>query len=218
MTQTGKRQTRRERNRTALIEATLDCVAESGIADTSVSRIIARAGLSRGMIHLHFDGKDKLLDAAAAYVSAQYYETLKRLFDEAGPTPQEKLAAIVRSDLGADVLNERYVRIWHAFRGASRDRATIAVHSDTRDERLISLIYQAFRAILDETGAADASEVARDATFGLLALMEGMWADYLLHPDAFDRAAAVRIVFRFLGGLMPGHFNAAGPVVARSGG
>ena len=39
-----------EASRRALIEATLDCIAEDGIAETSVSRIIERAGLLRPSI------------------------------------------------------------------------------------------------------------------------------------------------------------------------
>ena len=59
---------RKDQNRQRLIEATLDCIAEIGLVETSVSEIIARAGLSRGMIHLHFGGKDNLVIAAAKSV------------------------------------------------------------------------------------------------------------------------------------------------------
>ena len=63
----GKRQKLKEQNRVALIEATLDSIAEVGFARTSVSAIIDRANLSRGMIHLHFGGKDALVEAAAKH-------------------------------------------------------------------------------------------------------------------------------------------------------
>ena len=33
--------------------------------------------------------------------------------------------------------------------------------------------------------------------------MEGMWADYFLHSDAFDRDAAKRVVLRFIAGVLP---------------
>ena len=69
---TGRRQEIRERNRLSLIEAVLDSVAEKGISETSVSEIIQRAELSRGMIHLHFGGKDNLVNEAARYSSEQY--------------------------------------------------------------------------------------------------------------------------------------------------
>ena len=57
------------------------------------------------------------------------------------------------------------------------------------------------------------AEAARDATHGLLALLEGMWTDYLLHPDRFDRDEAMRITFRFLAAMFPSYFTLKGAVV-----
>ena len=209
---TNKRSQLREKNRQALVEATLDCVAELGIARTSVSEIIAKAGLSRGMIHLHFENKEKLIEAAAARANEIYYGQLEALLSQAGPSPQETIDAIIRSDLSEQVLNRRYVSIWYAFRGEAREREAFKRHSDTRDERLRNLAFQAFLPMLRAEGANDPSQVARDATHGLLAMLEGMWTDYLLHPQAFDRSAACRIVFRYVAALLPSHFTAAGAI------
>lgn len=205
-----KRTQMRERNRAALIEATLGCVAELGIARTSVSEIIARADLSRGMVHLHFENKDKLLEAAAKRANEIYYGQLDVLLGQAGPSPQETIDAIIRSDLSEAVLNWRYVNIWYAFRGEARERALFRAYSDTRDERLRRLAFQAFLPMLSEMRVQDAPVVARDATHGLLAMLEGMWTDYLLHPEEFDREVACRIVFRYVSALLPKHFSAAG--------
>lgn len=212
MSKSDKRSELRERNRVALIEATLDCVAEEGIARTSVSTIIERAGLSRGMIHLHFDGKDNLLEAAVAHANAHYYDGLNAQLQKAGadPSPEERIEAIVRGDLSEDVLNRRYVRIWYAFRGAAREGKTVAAYSDTRDNRLNNMAFAAFRSIVTENDMSDPDDLARDATRGTLALLEGMWTDYLIHPDTFDRNEAIRITFRFLGALMPDHFDLSG--------
>ena len=71
------RQERRNQNRVALIEATLDTIAEKGFSGTSVSAIIERANLSRGMIHLHFGGKDSLIEEAAHHSSDAYSRVWK---------------------------------------------------------------------------------------------------------------------------------------------
>lgn len=205
-----KRSQQRDRNRLALIEATLDCVAEKGIARTSVSAIIERASLSRGMIHLHFESKDKLLEAAVAHANVQYYDRLDRAVQAAGPRAQDTIDAIIRSDLSAEAMNPRLVSIWHAFRGEAHERKAFAAHSTTRDQRLRSMIFQAFLTLARDAEHSDPSELARDATHGTLAMMEGMWADYLLHPQSFNRDEAARIVFRFLTALLPGYFTLTG--------
>ncbi len=197
-------------NRHSLIDATLDSIVEIGIAQTSVSEIIKRAGLSRGMIHLHFGGKEGLFVAAVKQAGETYYNNLNRFLDEAGKPPQERVAAVVNGDLDETVLSNRTVSIWYAFRGAARERKTIAEYSDTRDERLNALLFRAFREIAESEDMGDPATVARDATHGTLALLEGMWTDYLLHPDAFDRAVAKRSVFRFLSALFSAHFDLMG--------
>lgn len=213
MEKIGKRQQAREQNRLALIESALDSVAEKGISETSVSEIIQRANLSRGMIHLHFGGKDNLIREAVRHSSEQYYDGLESLIKTAGNTGQERIEMIVRGDLSAEVLNHRSVSIWYAFRGEARNRETFAAYSDTRDARLRNMVHNAFLRIAKETKTDDPSLVARDATHGTLAMLEGMWTDYLLHPDSFDRNEALRIVFRFLSAMFPLHFHIAGSSV-----
>ncbi|MEX0302295.1 MAG: TetR family transcriptional regulator C-terminal domain-containing protein [Leisingera sp.] len=190
----------------------MDSVAEKGISETSVSEIIQRAGLSRGMIHLHFGGKDNLVQAAVQHSSEDYYGGLETLLQTAGDSGQERIEMIVRGDLSEEVLNRRNVSIWYAFRGEARNRAAVAEFSDTRDDRLRGMILQAFTRVVREAGCADGAAVARDATHGTLALLEGMWTDFLLHPDRFDREEAMRIIFRFLAAMFPAHFSLAGAI------
>lgn len=190
-----------------LIAATLDTIAEIGITDTTVSKIIARADLSRGMIHLHFGGKNQLLAAAAQAFGQQYFEELDRCVEAVGENPEAVIMAVVRADLGDALLNERSTRIWHAFRGAASTNDGIAAHSSTRDKRLRSILNKAFKRIASDYKDADQVTLARDATFGLLALLEGMWVDYLTNAHAFSRQVAVSIIRRFLSGLFPRHFG-----------
>lgn len=210
-TETTTRQARRDKNRDKLIEATLDTIAQQGISGTSVSAIIERANLSRGMIHLHFGGKDNLISEAARHSSEVYFSNLESALARPGSSAEEKISAVINNDLSAAVLNERSVRIWYAFRGESRNHAKIGSYSDTRDDRLREMMFLAFEEIVQTMNYSDVAVVSRDATHGTLALLEGMWTDYLLHPKSFNRDSAKRIIFRFLGALFPLNFSEDGP-------
>lgn len=148
-----------KRNRRLLLEATLDSVAEAGISETTVSAIIKRAGLSRGMIHLHFGGKDGLLEAAAQAFSDQYYAEMDRQLARRPGAPEDVITTLIRADLSPEIMNERSVAIWHAFRGEARTNTAIARFSDTRDKRLRDMIFLAF---LDLLGGDE--QVANDVT------------------------------------------------------
>jgi AcrR family transcriptional regulator len=65
---------RRARTRDRLFRATLEVVAERGIAAVSTRRVARAAGLSYGAIYAHFDSVDDLLHGALAYYRAHVPE------------------------------------------------------------------------------------------------------------------------------------------------
>lgn len=203
--------TARDKNRLGLIEATLQAISELGYANASVSEIIKNAGLSRGMILFHFGSKDNLIIEAATHASERYNAFFETCLKCAGPSPQEQVEAIVNNDLSENVLNATSVSVWYELRGAIYFQKELASYSDIRDERLQSVLFRLFCELSKSYDLNDATkENAEDITFAFLALMEGMWTDYLLHQTNFKRANAKRSVFRFLRTLFPNHFDLTG--------
>lgn len=192
-------------SKNALIAATLDTIAETGIGDTTVSKIIARAGLSRGMIHLHFGGKSQLLTASAEAFSKAYYVELETHVQAAGSNPVAIVMSVVKADLSEKLMNERSTRILHAFRGAAATDPGIASFSNTRDKRLRELLHSAFIEIAQSYDPRTASLQATAATYGLLVMLEGVWVDYLANAHRFSRDEAIAIVTKFIAGLFPEH-------------
>ncbi|MGH3518930.1 MAG: TetR/AcrR family transcriptional regulator [Haloechinothrix sp.] len=60
---------RREQTRTALLDATIECLVELGYARTSVHEICARAGVSKGAQQHHFATKAELMVAAVEHLT-----------------------------------------------------------------------------------------------------------------------------------------------------
>ena len=195
-----------EASKQLLIEATLDTIADIGITDATVSSIIARAGLSRGMIHLHFGGKDNLLTSAVEYYSDEYFRKMEEQIAQAGDAAADIILALVRADLSEPIMNPPSVKIWHAFRGVSHSYPSIAKFASTQDVELQEILDRAFTHIESEYGAGELSVSATEATFGTLALLEGMWVHYLSDMDGFSREGAVLLIRNFLAGLFPRHF------------
>lgn len=194
-----------EANRQLLIKATLDTIADIGVTDTSVSRICERSGLSRGMIHLHFGGKDNLLTAAAQHFSTEYYAEMDRLTDlGSDASPEDRVMAVIEADLSEALLNPRSTKIWHAFRGIASSHPGIARYSSTQDPKLVETLRLAFREIAQQNGHDP--KLVDDATSGTLALLEGMWVNYLTDTQVFSRRRSAELIRRFLGGLFPGKF------------
>jgi len=204
------REQKKSRNRHLLLTATANIIAAEGMGDTSITRIIEQAGLSRGMVHLHFGNKEALLIAVASYMSQVYFSHLKEFLNAALPQPQYQLEAIVKADLSDQILNRHNVNIWYAFRGQCHQEKAYMEYADTRDAAMKDQVYHAFLQLSGNQN--NVQNLARDATHGTLALLEGMWSDYFLHSDQFNRESARRIVFRFLSGLYPQHFDCSGAI------
>ncbi len=200
----------RRDNRQSLIDATIASIVEIGLIRTSVSEIIARAGVSRGMIHLHFQGKENLIVAAAEAAADDYYDTLKAHLVKARPEGQFQIEAMILCDLGPTGLTEEKTRIWHELRGAVRAYPALHIFSDTRDRFLQNMTVDSFSDIFRQTGCPEGAEQARDMSIAILTMMEGMWSDFMLHPENFDRARAAQIVFRVLASVLPGYFDLNG--------
>lgn len=92
---------RTEQMRERLIEATLDCLADEGYANTTVSRIIERAKTSRGAFLHHFPNKSLLIEAATLRLAKNLY----RLLGEAVATVGDTQLEASDSRLQAMILN-----------------------------------------------------------------------------------------------------------------
>ncbi len=187
--------------RKTLIEATIRSIVDVGINETTVSTIIARAGLSRGMLHLYFKNKKELVIATAEHYSNGYYEKMQSFIDTAGDDPVDRLNAMIDADLSEEILNLETVVVWNALRSIAHTDEEIRAHTTTRDKTLYGLYRQVYEEILgpDEPDRGKAGEIAA----GTIALTEGLWSDFFLYPDTFDRAGARRIVMRLIKGQVP---------------
>lgn len=71
-TPAGERRTQAERTartRAALLEATIDCLVETGYAGTTTKEIAARAGVTRGAQAHHFTSKAQLVTEAVRFLA-----------------------------------------------------------------------------------------------------------------------------------------------------
>ena len=55
-----------------LIRATVRSIAKNGLSDTTMATVAREAGLSQGIINLHFQSKDRLLVETLRYIADEY--------------------------------------------------------------------------------------------------------------------------------------------------
>ncbi len=202
---TKKRTATKQERQLQLIRATIRSVAKNGLADTTMSTVAGEAGLSQGIINLHFQSKDRLLVETLRYIADEYRTSWEKALDGAGPSPADRLAALVEVDFNMPVCDRNKLAVWFAFWGESKSRPTYRKLCATRDFQYCKEL-EALCQLLIEEGAYQGLDAMVLAT-GLSAMAEGLWLDLLISPRSITREQARNICMAYLASAFPGHFS-----------
>jgi TetR/AcrR family transcriptional repressor of bet genes len=196
--------------REQLIAATIRCVANQGLADTTIATVAREAGLSQGIINLHFQTKERLLTETLRFLADEYRSAVRQAVAKAGDTPQAGLTALVDLDFRRNICERSKLAVWFAFWGERRFRPTYRRICAERDRSYDDLVRDFCERLCAEGGYADVdSTIIAD---GLSALTDGLWLDLLVRPDSMSREQARRISMAYLADAFPRHFTRPAPV------
>jgi len=206
-----KRTASKEERQEQLIQATIRSVAGRGLSDTTMATVSSEAGLSQGIINLHFQSKDRLLVETLRYIADEYRQTWKKALAGAGGSPARQLAALVAVDFRLPVCDRNKLAVWFAFWGESKSRPTYRRICAERDRAYRNEMVQVCEALIEDGGyrGLDAETVAA----GLSAMTSGLWLDMLTNPRSMSRQDAREICIQFLATTFDRHFTPAGPIV-----
>jgi TetR/AcrR family transcriptional repressor of bet genes len=197
----------KRRSRQKLITATINSIAKSGFAETTLARVSAGAGLSRGIVNFHFRTKEALFLEALKFLSREYQENWSRAFDKAGPSAAEKLEAVLMVDFAPPLSNRNRIAAWYAYYGEAKSRPTYIAACADRDLLTYQAVIELCRTIIEEGGYSD-FDPERIAE-GISAMGEGLWLDILISPSDSNPELAKQILSTYLRALFPKHFPIA---------
>jgi len=201
----SSRKVGKEQRREQLIKSTINCISKRGIAGLTMADVTKDAGLSSGIINLHFQSKDKLFEDTLLYLSDEYEAYWDKALSGAGDSAAEKLIAIVKSDFSARVCDRKKLAVWFAFWGEAKSRPTYLQICAKSDKRNNDVVVSLCEELVREGDYIDISP-ASFAT-GLAALTNGLWLDLLMTPNNIDRNEAYKICFQYIAVSFPGHFD-----------
>lgn len=169
-----------------------------------MATVAGEAKLSQGIINLHFQSKDRLLEETLLYIVDEYRMTWYKALHGSGDSAAEKLLAVVGVDFDKRVCQRNKLAVWFAFWGESRSRLTYrkicADHGQEYKKVLTGLCEEIIR---EGEYVLNASNVAT----GLMALSVGLWLDLLLSPSEMNPEQAKEISLSYLKGVFSSHFS-----------
>ena len=186
----------KEKRRLQLIQATMRSIASNSLSETTVSTVSNEAGLSRGIISLHFHSKEKLLLETLTHVVDEYKMLFEKALQKTGDNSAERLASLVKVDFHHSVCDRNKLAVWFAFWSETKSRPTYRKLCAERDRGYDAMLLQLCTDIIaeGEYTSIDPEMAAR----GLAAMNEGLWLDMLVSPRKMSRKKALRISMAYL--------------------
>lgn len=195
----------REKRRQELIDATMKCIGRKGIAGTTLADVAKEAGLSQGIVNLHFDSKDNLFTETLRRLAGEYRIQFERTLKRSGTSPADSLLALMELDLRPSICERSKLAVWFAFWGEVKSRPTYRKICDENDRYYDDVIEQLCQDVIDDGNYANVR--ASTIALALTSMTNGMWLSCLISPQNWDRREAMHTVREYLASNFPGHFS-----------
>ncbi|MDV2475938.1 TetR/AcrR family transcriptional regulator [Rhodococcus zopfii] len=176
VTEIKRRQLRWQATRATLMAATVKSLVEHGYAGTTMQRVQAYAGVSRGTLTHHFGSMQDLLVAAIHHVAEEQLEQITTLLKERAPKqgPDELVQILHRFMSGPMFVAG--LELWLAARTDDSLRAALAPTEREFGHKM--------RAVLQQSGiGGDGTPITRDDLESLFVLFRGLAVTHILRED-----------------------------------
>jgi AcrR family transcriptional regulator len=195
----------REKRRQQLIDATMKCIGRKGLTGTTLSDVASQAGLSQGIVNLHFESKDNLLTETLRSLANEYKTQFDKALGKSGPDAADRLMALMEHDLRPSICDRRKLAVWFAFWGEVKSRPTYRKICDEYDRYYDEVVADLCNQIIAE---GDYERITgRAAAEALTSMTNGLWLSCLLSPQNWDRQLATDAVVSYLQNVFPKHFG-----------
>jgi TetR/AcrR family transcriptional repressor of bet genes len=201
----SRRTASREERRQQLIAATIKCISKKGIGSTTLGDVAQEAGLSQGIVNLHFASKENLLNETLQFLAEDYKIQFDTTLAKASPEAANKLLALMEMDLKPSVCDRQKLAVWFAFWGEVKSVPTYQKICEAYDRGYDEAINALCQSIIDEGNYTDIT--AQTVTDALSSMTDGLWLSYLISPKGFDRDVAMDAVYSYLRAVFPNHYE-----------
>jgi AcrR family transcriptional regulator len=199
-----------EQRKEALIDATLSLIAEQGVRGATVRAIAMRAEVTQGMIRHHFSSKNDLITAAYEHHMNQMTDLTSAPVAHVDGSAKARLIAFVEASLTPPVVDAGSVTLWASFLNKVREDTQMRViHQRTYDNfrnRLEALI----AAVLKAEAIAATPRELRQLAIACNAVIDGLWMEGGVLPEAFAPNELPEIGLRSVGALIGVELQEAG--------
>lgn len=194
----------REERWRQLIDAAMVSIAQHGLSGTTTAIVTETAGLSAGIVSLHFGNKENLLVATLESLAHEHRDRWAEALRTPGLDAAQRLWAIMEAHFDPGICTPTKIAVWFAFFGEARYRATYRRIVQEFDFERTTTVEDCCRKIIAEGSyeTVEPSTLARS----IESFADGLWLDLLLYPDEVSLEGATLRMRAMLNTHFPKHF------------
>lgn len=200
----SRRAASKEYRRQQLLDATIKCISEKGLGSFTLADVAREAGLSQGIVNLHFNSKDNLLYETLQFIAEDYDRAFMAALEKSPDRAADKLLALMEMDLKPAICDRKKLAVWFAFWGEVRSVPTYQKICAAYDDKYDEILFQLAEQIIREGNYNHVD--AHTVTEALSSLTDGLWLSCLVNPKTFDRGTALKSVLSYLHAVFPDHY------------
>lgn len=186
-----------EARRRQIVETAIKTIATRGYSGTSLAEIAREAGISKGVISYHFEGKGELIEEILSRLMREPAEFIKQRVDGEART-QDKLAAYIDANFEFAKGHRDYllalVDLW-GRRDSSEGPNRFDAEAYEPSRRYLSRILE----LGSRNGEVSSLPVAATASV-IQAAIDGVLLQWAFDPDAVDLDACCREIQQMVAG------------------
>jgi TetR/AcrR family transcriptional repressor of bet genes len=195
----------KETRQLQLIEATIATIGRRGYAATTLSHVASAAGMSPGIVNFYFRTKEQLLAATLEFIAGEYETSWRTQLAAAGDSPAAQLEAMIEADFSPGIFTREKLTVWYGFWAEAPNQPLYGTLVSELEQRYWNETRGIVDRLIAEGGykGLDPDAVAH----GLNAMIDGLWFDLLIDPEAVTSAHGKAICRLYLSGIFPKHFG-----------
>ncbi len=175
--QLGKQETKSLRTRNAICDATVNCLVDFGYGETTLARVVEKAGLSNGALLHHFPSKEHLMTATAQYLFSRTHDRPKRRLP-ANASDTDVIAADLRTNWSYYINTPQYRALLEIL---------IASRTDKKLKRQITkTLHDYHRQAVEHIATMYESAIGQPKDAELLPVMSSIFFRGLLIQDQYS--------------------------------
>lgn len=202
---------RRERGEASvqrIIDATIELIAEEGLASVTMQRIAEHVGSSNALVVFHFRSKENLFRAVLQYLSDRYDELWVTLVRAPGLSPAERVLGAVNCAQRFARQHPKWVSVFVAF---SSDRKSMQIYNEIGLPSDLAYTAEAREFLIEISHSGGYAGVDIDTLAeSLNYLVHGAWYWDHLNPSSRDTHVLRKTMLLLLHQAFPRHFDLMG--------